>query len=91
VQQHDLRGVTLLDPLRDLDVRLVGLVPERGGQGSPFAGLPAERLVRRHGVYDHEFGVVPAAERKRILECRTGRLREVDCYENAGRVIHGAS
>ena len=91
VQQDDLRGITLLNPVLEFDVRLFGPLPKLRGQRETLTSVPAERLIQRHRVDHDEFGAVMFTERERVLEGTTRRLREVDRCENARKMIHDAA
>src|SRR6187200_1242761 len=91
VQQDDLRGITLLNPLAQLDVCHVGPPPKLRCQRETFPSMPAKRLIAGHRLHHDEFGAMTLTERERVLEGTTRGLREVDRYEDARALLHDAA
>ena len=91
VQQDDLGGITLLNPVLELDVRELGLPTEPGCQRVPFTRLPAEGLIERHRLDRDQLGAVLFAECECVLERPTRRFREIDRDENAREPLHDAA
>ena len=83
VQQDDLRGVTVLNPVRELDLCLFGPPPEARLQGEALSPLTVEGLLRRDRLNDDELGAVTLGESECIVERTTRWAREVDCCEDA--------
>ena len=75
VQQDDLRGVTVLNPVRELDLCLFGPPPEARLQGEALSPLTVEGLLRRDRLNDDELGAVTLGESECIVE-RTTRWAE---------------
>ena len=91
VQQDDLRGVAVLNPICELDLCLIGHPPKVRLQGETPSPRPVEGLVRRHRLNDGQLRAVPLGEVECIVEGTTRWGREVDCCENAGEIHDAAS
>ena len=91
MQRDDLCGITLLDPLLELDVCEVGPPPKLRGQRVTFTRVPAEGLIERHGLDHDEFGAVTLTDCECVLEGSTGWLRKVDRREHARDLIQDAA
>ena len=90
VQQDDLRGVAVLNPISERDLCLIGHPPKVRLQGETLSSRPVEGLVRRDRLNDGQLGAVHAWRGECIVEGTTRWGREVDCCENA-REIHDAA
>jgi len=91
MQQDDLRGITLLNLLAQLNVCQVGPPPKLRCQRETFPSMPAKRLIAGHRLHHDEFGAMTLTERERVLEGTTRGLREVDRYEDARALLHDAA
>ena len=63
VREDDLRGITLLNPVLELDIRQIGPPPKLRSQRETFTSVPAERLIQGNRLYHDEFGAVTLTER----------------------------
>jgi len=88
VQQDDLRGIALLHPVGERDLRGVRQPPEVGLQREALLAVAIEGLVERHRVHGDELRPMTPGEREREVEGVPGRAREVDGGENASERVH---
>jgi len=82
VPEDDRGGITLLNPVLELDIRQIGSPPKPRYRRETFTSAPAKRLIQGNRLYHDEFGGVTLTERERVLESTTRGLREIDRGEN---------
>ena len=91
MRQDDRCGITLLNPVHELDIREIGPAPKLRCQRETFTSVPAKRLIERHRLHHDEFRAMTLTERERVLEGAPRRLREVDRCENARKLLQDAA
>ena len=91
VQQDDLRGITLLNPVRNSTFASSALRRSFAVNVRRSRSVPAKRLIGGHRLHHDEFRAMTLTERERVLEGTTRGLREVDRCENARELLHDAA
>ena len=74
VREDALRGIALLNPVLELDIRQIGPPSKLRCQREPLASVPAKSLIQGNRLYHDEFGGVTSTERERVLESTTRGL-----------------